>query len=233
MQRSLEEFLAYLSRLGEKDGIRIALVGGAVRDVLLGRDSFDVDVVVEADAVEFADRHFPDRKKRVFKYYRTCSVWFEEVGRVDFATARKEHYPQCASRPVISPATIEEDLFRRDFTINAMAWVLAGGVLDPSGPIDLYGGKKDLEDGILDVLHERSFCDDPIRILRGIRYCVRFDFRFSDRCLRLIEEARQKRYLELVPKERVVDEIGLIRKEPDPDRVFSMIRDLGLELPVG
>ncbi len=233
MQRSLEEFLSYLSGLGEEDGVRIGLVGGAVRDILLGRDSFDVDVVVEADAVDFASRHFPDRKKRVFKYYRTCSVWFEGVGRVDFATARKEHYPHCASRPVISPATIEEDLFRRDFRINAMAWLLINGALDPSGPIDLYGGREDLAQGILDVLHERSFCDDPIRILRGARYCVRLGFRFSDRCLRLIEEARDRRYLDLVPMERILDEIGLIRKEPDPERVFSMIEGFGLDLPVG
>ncbi len=229
MERKIKVFLGRLANYAKQEGIRIALVGGSVRDMLLGRDSFDIDIVLEADAIDFVRHWFPSSKKRVYKYFRTCSVW-TDIGRVDFATARTETYPSCASRPLITPARLEDDLFRRDFTINAMAILLKATENVFGQLIDIHGGKNDLSRGVLDVLHPRSFCDDPIRILRGIRYVVRFGFRFSDRCLELIKEARDKGYINLVPRDRLVDEYHLIQKEPIPERVFEEIkRYLGID----
>ncbi len=229
MESRVKEFLKRLANYAEQDGIRIALVGGSVRDILLGRDSFDIDIVVESDAINFVRRWFPDSKRREYKYFRTCSVW-TNIGKVDFATARTETYPSCASRPIITPSSLEDDLFRRDFTINAMA-ILLENTEDVLGQlIDIYGGRKHLSMGLLEVLHPRSFCDDPIRILRGVRYMVRFGFRFSDRCLELIKEARDKDYISLVPRDRLVDEYQLILKEGHSELVFEKIRDyLGID----
>ncbi len=226
MEKRIRELLGYIAKSSSKEGVRAALVGGAIRDLILNQPIWDVDVVLECDAIEFAERYFPDVKKVKYKYYRTCALFFEDEVRLDLATAREESYPKCADRPIIRPSTIEKDLFRRDYTINAMASCLRDEDLVLGEILDPYGGRRDLERGILDVLHDQSFCDDPIRIIRGIRYAVRFGFSFSERCLSLIEEAKRKDYLSLVSKDRIRDEIGLCRKEPNPSAVFSLARSL-------
>lgn len=225
MEKIVEDFLRLVSRYANEDGIRIALVGGSVRDILLRRSSFDIDILVESDAIDFVKRHFPKSKIREYRYYRTCSIW-TDIGKIDFASARQETYPQCASRPVISLSNIEKDLFRRDFTINSMAILLQDKDVPLSDLIDLYNGRADLEKGILDVLHDKSFCDDPLRILRGIRYKLRFGFDFSERCYRLIDEARENNYISLLPVDRLTDEYNLILKEPSPDEVLLLVKDL-------
>ncbi len=226
MEKKIEDLLRYIAEVCSLARIRSALVGGVVRDLFLSRPIVDVDVVLEADAIEFAETYFPDVKKVKHKYYRTCSLYFENGIRLDLATAREESYPECASKPVIWLSTIEKDLARRDYTVNAMAYYLQTGDELLGDFLDPYKGKRDLQDRILDVLHDRSFCDDPIRIIRGIRYAVRFGFSFSRRCLYLIEEAKRKDYLSLVNKDRLKDEIRLCKKEPDPEAVFSLAQNL-------
>jgi tRNA nucleotidyltransferase (CCA-adding enzyme) len=161
------------------DGREAWLVGGAVRDLLLGGTRADLDVVVERDAAEIAallgaEPHSHER-------FGTASVDLEGT-RVDVARARRETYPHPGALPDVEPATLRDDLRRRDFTVNAMALPLLG---QPK-LIDPHGGQADLHAGLLRVLHSESFVDDPTRSLRAARYAARLGFAIEPETLRLL-----------------------------------------------
>jgi len=161
----------------------VYLVGGAVRDLLLGRPRTDVDLVVEGDAAGLAAR----LGGAGAEHERFGTVKVEIDGHeLDIATARSETYPQPGALPVVAPAqSIEQDLDRRDFTINAMAIPLDG---EPR-LIDPRGGREDLGRGLLRVLHERSFEDDPTRAIRAARYASRYGFTLEPETDLLLREA--------------------------------------------
>jgi len=161
----------------------VYLVGGAVRDLLLGRPRADVDLVVLGDAGELAGR----LGGASAEHDRFGTVKVEVEGHeVDIATARTETYPHPGALPEVTPAaSVEADLDRRDFTINAMAVPLAGEVR----LIDPHGGREDLERGLLRVLHEGSFVDDPTRAIRAARYASRFGFALEPEADRLLRQA--------------------------------------------
>ncbi len=230
-----ESLISFLDRVVEFSscyGCRVALVGGCVRDILLGRKIWDVDIVVEGDAILFARKYFKEYIQVEYKYYRTCNLYIPQVGMIDLASAREEVYFGIAKRPVIRFASIEMDLFRRDFRINAMAVLLKRDWLQDFKVIDLYGGMDDLRNRRLDVLHDRSFLDDPIRILRGIRYCVRFNFEFSKRTSFLINQAKELSVLDKVDPNRIKDECRLMRKE-GVAKINQKLRELlGLDIDI-
>ncbi|HEU5062806.1 MAG TPA: hypothetical protein VFT79_06590 [Solirubrobacterales bacterium] len=170
----------------EKAEEPVYLVGGAVRDLLLGRPRADVDLVVEGDAAALAARLGGAEAQ----HERFGTVKVDLDGHeVDIATARTETYPEPGALPVVGPADgIEEDLARRDFTVNAMAIPLTG---EPR-LIDPHGGREDLRRGLLRILHPRSFEDDPTRAIRAARYASRYGFALeaeTDRLLRLADLA--------------------------------------------
>jgi tRNA nucleotidyltransferase (CCA-adding enzyme) len=163
------------------DAPDVFVVGGTVRDVLLGEErGDDIDLAVEGDAIEFAyllaaalgGHATPHRK------FGTAVVSGGDEGHVDVVTTRRESYDAPGALPTVEHAELAHDLHRRDFTINAMAASLGpeglGAIFDP------YGGRADLEGGVVRVLHDASFVDDPTRILRGITYEARFGFRFDE-----------------------------------------------------
>jgi tRNA nucleotidyltransferase (CCA-adding enzyme) len=158
----------------------VYLVGGAVRDLLLGRPRADVDLVVVGDAARLAAR----LGGAGVEHERFGTVKVEVDGHeLDIATARSETYPQPGALPVVAPAaSIEADLERRDFTINAMAIPLD----DETRLIDPRGGREDLERGLLRVLHPRSFEDDPTRAIRAARYASRYGFTLESETDRLL-----------------------------------------------
>jgi tRNA nucleotidyltransferase (CCA-adding enzyme) len=156
-------------------GARVYAVGGPVRDLLRGAPSRDADIAVEGDAAELARRLaevLGATRVTVHKAFGTAVVRTDEV-RIDVAATRSERYPRPAALPVVAPAGIEADLGRRDFTVNALAAVLTeprfGEVLDP------FGGRADLESGLIRVLHPASFRDDPTRLVRAVRYAARLE----------------------------------------------------------
>lgn len=158
----------------------IYLVGGAVRDLLLGRDRADVDLLVEGDATALA----AEFGGASVEHDRFGTVKADVEGHeIDIAGARTETYEKPGALPTVTPAaSVEEDLARRDFTINAMAIPLQG---EPR-LIDPYGGTADLEAGVLRVLHDRSFVDDPTRAIRAARYASRFGFGLEPRTEELL-----------------------------------------------
>ena len=166
--------LRQIGRLADERGVSVYLVGGVVRDLLLQRESLDLDLTVEGDGIAFA-RLVADRYGAglvVFERFATARLVFPDGLKMDIATTRRESYAQPALLPTVQPASIEADLSRRDFTINAIAVQLNrrqfGRVLDPCG------GQGDLRAHTIRVLHAGSFQDDPTRIFRAIRFEQRF-----------------------------------------------------------
>jgi tRNA nucleotidyltransferase (CCA-adding enzyme) len=207
----------------------VYLVGGSVRDILLGEPNFDVDIVVEGDAIglanELADKL--DGRVRAHRTFGTAVVLYGDDGRVDVVTARSESYHAPAVLPAVEPGTIDEDLHRRDFTINAMAVSLKGDAVGEL--VDPFGGRTDLEAGRIRILHDRSFIDDPTRILRAIRYEDRYGFRMDDDTVRLARECIATGHVGDLSGARLRDELVALLEEGDVSHAIPRLAELGAE----
>jgi tRNA nucleotidyltransferase (CCA-adding enzyme) len=193
------------------------LVGGAVRDLLLDRGGADLDVSIEGDVAALAE--LPGFSLEREGLFLTGGLEAEDA-KIDVAQARAESYPRPGTLPEVRPASIAEDLARRDFTINAMAFPLSGdGEL-----IDPHGGLADLREGLVRVLHGRSFVDDPTRALRAARYAARFGFELEAGTAGLLREAD----LSTVSEDRIDNELRRIAAEEDPGSALRLIRDWGV-----
>ncbi len=213
-----------LVAIATQRGEQAYLVGGSVRDLLLGRPQVDLDVAIEGDAIGLAQELAPT-EGRVVKHqaFGTASV---EIGasRIDLAQTRAETYERPGTLPTVYPASIDEDLRRRDFTVNAMALRLtppsAGALLDPCD------GCRDLERRALRILHERSFQDDATRMLRGVRYEARLDFRLEEETERLLR--RDLLYLDTMSGARLRAELAAIFFEGRTRQMLSRCQELGI-----
>ncbi len=196
----------------------VYLVGGAVRDLLLGRGRADVDLVVEGDAAALAG--LLGAEVVAHERFSTAKVKLDGH-EVDIASARAESYPRPGALPVVEPAEhVEADLARRDFTINAMAIPLRG---EPR-LIDPHGGREDLEAGLLRILHPRSFEDDPTRAIRAARYAARFGFEPEPETADLLSEAD----LGAVSDDRREAELLRLAGEDEAPRAFALLAEWGL-----
>jgi tRNA nucleotidyltransferase (CCA-adding enzyme) len=198
-------------------GERAFLVGGAVRDLLLGAPHPDLDVAVEGDAPEIARRLGANPVAHERFVTATVEV---DGGRVDLAATRTEHYPRPGALPEVEPASLERDLARRDFTVNAMAIPLAG---DPE-LIDPHDGLEDLRAGALSVLHPKSFADDPTRALRAARYAARLGFEIEPATFDLLTATD----LGTVSSERIEAELRRIATEDTAPAAFELLAQWGL-----
>lgn len=205
-------------------GVSLYVVGGAVRDLLLVRPNLDLDLVVEGDAVELARRLGAQSNSRVVVHSRFGTAKLYHVqGTLDIITARREDYPRPGALPVVQPGNLEADLFRRDFTINALAIRVEPG---PFGElVDPYGGKLDLESRLIRVLHPKSFIDDATRILRAVRYERRLGFQLEEATARLLR--RDVAMLDTISGDRLRHELELILKEPFPEKVLRRLDEVG------
>jgi tRNA nucleotidyltransferase (CCA-adding enzyme) len=188
----------------------VYVVGGAVRDALLGHPSYDLDLVVEGDVSAFAQRLAGRLGGRVQTHeaFGTAEIFYEG-GEIDVATARTETYAEPAALPEVRPATLEDDLARRDFTINAIAASL--GRDDFGRLVDPHHGRADLAAKTVRILHDRSFEDDPTRIFRAIRYENRLGFRMDPHTERLAREGMTG--VQRLSNERVREEIVALLSE--------------------
>lgn len=213
------------SSLADSLNFKIYLVGGIVRDLILGKDIFDLDIVVEGDAMRLAAGLSQKLSCEFVKHHAFGTATINWGGhKLDFATARTEKYSHSGSLPRVQAASLTEDLWRRDFTINAMAISLNKD--DYGKLIDIYRGLTDLKKGIIRVLHDQSFCDDPTRILRGIRFEQRFGFRFDSHTRGLLTKALKQKVFNLVNPHRLRNELILILKEAKPEPCLRRIADL-------
>jgi len=232
-----EEVAAQLVRAGEvadRREVGLWFVGGALRDLLLGRPLHDVDLAVEAaaaTALEFAmrlGRLSGWTLEKSHARFGTARLRAPGGLRVDVAATRREEYPAPASLPVVTgTTTIEEDLGRRDFTINAMARRvgrrgLAGGVLDP------FGGRRDLASRTLRLLHPKSLVDDPTRAYRAVKYAVRLGFAWDGEFEKAIRKARGAGAFGALSGDRMRRGMEEIFLEGDADQAARLIEDLEL-----
>ncbi len=221
---------AALELVSEKAG-EVYLVGGIVRDLLLGRPNFDLDFMSLAPAITLAgellpllqERFGPEVKLLQYPQFGTARLDLTPTLHLDLATARRELYPQPAALPTVEfPASLEEDARRRDFTINALALSLDGRLHDP------FGGLADLRDSLLRVLHPASFVDDPTRMIRGVRFAARLNYRFEPTTETWLHEALSDGYFALLSAERRRNELRLVLKEARPSKGLTLLHQHGL-----
>ncbi len=226
MPRPLADFIRACGHLADQKHVRVFLVGGFVRDPFLGVENFDVDVAVEGDAIVFAHELAKKFSCSVLTHKRfgTATLKFSERIKVDIATTRREVYQKPAALPDVYPGDIRTDLFRRDFTINAMAIGINGS--DYGKVFDFYGGQDDIKKRLIRALHSVSFFDDPTRILRAVRFEQRYDFKIENETLEWIKDACARHMLGVVHKHRLRDELVLIFKEEKPLKVLKRLYDL-------
>lgn len=222
--------LLLIGQRASKMGAAVYLVGGVIRDLLLEREpARDLDFVVIPDAVNFASEmvKFLGGKLKVFERFGTASLFLEDGLRLDFATARQEIYDAPAALPQVEGvASLKRDLYRRDFTINTLACSL---LPESYGKLhDFFGGREDLHRGVIRTLYHLSFVDDPLRLLRAVRFEQRFGFQIEENTRELIEKALRSRVLEKVSRSRLAGEISLIYAEDDPAAVLMRLHELGI-----
>lgn len=221
----LLQLVKEISGQAAERGQRVYLVGGVVRDLLLGYPNFDLDLAVEGDAVKLAQQVAETSQAKLLAHHRfgTAKLRYENF-TLDLATARKETYARPGALPAVTPGTVKDDLIRRDFSINAMAISLAAN--DYGELIDPYQGKSDLEHRLVRVLHPRSFTDDATRILRGVCYEQRFGFELEPETARLLK--RDIPMLDTISGDRMRHELEHIFEEKRPELVIKRLGDLGV-----
>jgi tRNA nucleotidyltransferase (CCA-adding enzyme) len=221
----LVNFMWVAGKLANSRGEKLYLVGGVVRDLLLGQANFDLDLVVEGNAIELAQQLGKINQGKITTHprFNTAKLQWDNWS-VDLATARSETYAKAGALPTVTPSSIDDDLSRRDFTINAMAIHLNPGYYGQL--VDPHGGHNDLKHKCIRVLHEKSFIDDATRIWRGLRYEQRLDFHLERKTL--IRLQRDIPMLDTISADRIRYEIECILKEKYPEKVFRRAQELGV-----
>jgi tRNA nucleotidyltransferase (CCA-adding enzyme) len=223
LPRQLLELVQDISGQAAKRGQKIYLVGGVVRDLLLGYPNFDLDLVVEGDAVKLAQQVAETSQAKLLAHHRfgTAKLRYENF-TLDLATARKETYARPGALPTVTPGTLKDDLIRRDFSINAMAISLAAN--DYGELVDPYQGKSNLEHRLIRILHPGSFSDDATRILRAVRYEQRLGFELEAQTAQLLK--LDIPMLDTISGDRIRHELELIFKEKQPELAIRRLAEL-------
>ncbi len=217
----LKEMVKIISQQAAGLNMTVYIVGGVVRDLLLERNVSDLDLVVEGDAIELAEQLAKKLEGKLVCYsqFKTATLHFTTGQRLDLATARKEEYSVPGALPKVSSGDIRDDLFRRDFTVNAMAICVS---LDRFGElVDFWGGREDLAKKKIRILHDLSFVDDPTRILRAIRFEGRLKFTIEAKTLGFIKNALGQGMIHRVKAPRFFSEFKKILME---DHFALMLR---------
>ncbi len=221
-----------IADIAEKEGIQAYVIGGYVRDLLLEGDSFkpkDIDILVLGSGIALAERvrqrinrHIP---LSVFRNFGTAMLKWNET-EIEFVGARKESYRRDSRKPVVEDGSLEDDQKRRDFTINTLAISLNpndyGRILDP------FDGRRHLQEELIKTPLEpgRTFSDDPLRMLRGIRFAARLDFRIEEQTFEAIRQNRER--IRIVSAERITDELNKILLTRKPSIGFKLLESSGL-----
>jgi len=217
-----------LGKVGESLGYRVYAVGGFVRDLILRRENYDIDVVVEGDGIQFAQvfgRQIGCRVK-VHKRMKTAALALPSGYKIDVATARMEYYDHPAAPPTVELSSIKMDLYRRDFTINTLAIELhprAFGNL-----LDFFEAQRDIKEGVIRVLHNLSFVEDPSRMFRAIRFEQRFGFQIGKHTQNLMKNAVSMGFLEKLSGVRLFAELELILREENPLSIIERMAEFDL-----
>ena len=227
-----QEIFHQISRVADQMDVECYVVGGYVRDIFLERPSNDIDVVVVGSGIAVAEqlKHQLGKKAHlsVFRNFGTAQVKFRQKGReyeIEFVGARRESYSHDSRKPIVEDGTLEDDQNRRDFTINAMAICLNsqrfGELVDP------FNGIADLEDGIIatPLDPEITFSDDPLRMMRCIRFATQLNFQIEDATYEALQRMADR--IEIVSGERIEVELNKIMMAPHPSIGFELLQRSG------
>lgn len=215
-----------IGKIGDRLNFSVFMVGGFVRDLFLGIKNYDLDIVVEGEGIKFARELGKDLGGRVRSHekFGTAIVILADGFKIDVATARREFYEYPAAFPKVELSSIKKDLYRRDFTINAMAIQLNQKYFGKL--IDFFGGQRDLRKGIVRVLYNLSFVEDPARIIRAIRFEQRYNFKMDRTTENFLKKAIDDKLLSRLRKKRITEELILILKEESPIKSLKRIEKL-------
>jgi tRNA nucleotidyltransferase (CCA-adding enzyme) len=222
------ELLGEFGKIAESIQMNAYLVGGVVRDCLLRRDNLDIDVVVEGDGLEFAEKICERYKarKRSHERFGTARVIFHDGFRIDVATARLEYYDRPASLPNVEWSSLKLDLYRRDFTMNTLAIRLNPGRFGEL--VDFFGGEKDIKDKVIRVIQNLSFVEDPTRIYRALRFAERFDFALGQQTRYLMQNAIRMGLPDQLDGRRLFGELKHVLREERPGPILEKMQELDL-----
>jgi len=218
-----------ISGIIEQEGVRAYVIGGYVRDMLLKQKSKDIDIVVIGSGIAIAEKFAKETKNAsgvtVFKNFGTAMLQYKDR-EIEFVGARKESYRANSRKPLVEDGTLEDDQNRRDFTINALAAGLNkdnyGDVLDP------FNGLDDLKAGIIrtPLAPSRTFSDDPLRMIRAIRFATKIGFRIEEHTYEAIKMHKER--IKIISNERIIDEVNKIMMTPKPSVGFKHFFHTGL-----
>src|SRR3990172_6502847 len=222
------EILKEAGIVADNLGFTAYTVGGFVRDIILKYENLDMDLVIEGDGIAFANT-FAERygcRVKTHEKFGTAVIVFPDGLKVDVASSRLEHYEKPAVLPTVERGSIQQDLYRRDFTINTLAVSL-----NPSGfgeLLDFYGAQRDIKEKVVRVLHNESFVEDPTRVFRAIRFEQRFSLKMSRHTHALITNAIKLNFFDKLSGKRLFSELVLILKEERPIKAINRMAELGL-----
>lgn len=216
-----------ICKLAAEQDVQAYAIGGYVRDIFLHRPSKDIDIVILGNGIAFAEAVAAklNVKVSVFKNFGTAMLRYQDM-EVEFVGARKESYRSDSRKPIVENGTLEDDQKRRDFTINALAIALHGSEFGTL--IDPFGGIADLEAKLIrtPLNPVETFSDDPLRMMRAIRFASQLNFRIDDESIAAIKSNLQR--IKIVSQERITDELNKIILSPKPSIGFNYLFDTGL-----
>jgi tRNA nucleotidyltransferase (CCA-adding enzyme) len=217
-----------LGRIGKELDVLVYVVGGFVRDLLLGMENDDIDVTIEGNGILFAETFASEFGCRVKSHekFGTAVIVFPDGFKIDVASTRLEYYSSPGALPTVERSSLKMDLYRRDFTINTLAIQLNSQEFGHL--IDYYGGQRDLQERSIRVLHNLSFVEDPTRVFRAIRFEQRLDFHIAKHTENLIKNAVKMEFLDKLGGKRLLTELVHILREKDPLRAVDRMNELGL-----
>ncbi len=228
LPKKIMDLIQSIIAAGDATGVSVFVVGGFVRDLLLGIENLDLDVVVEGDGIQFAQALKGKLGGRVRSHQKfvTAVLILEDGFKIDIASARMEYYERPAALPTVRMSSIKSDLFRRDFSFNSLAIQLNGA--DAYKLIDYFNGQRDLKNKAVRVLHNLSFIEDPCRAFRAVRFEQRFQFTIGKQTEAFLKNAVQKGLIHQLSGSRLMNEFTLLLKETRPAHCLLRMKDLGL-----
>lgn len=228
LPKRIEKILQDVGVTADRMGVPAYAVGGFVRDLLLGVENYDIDIVIEGDGIAFAEKFAKTAGARVRSHQRfgTAVIIFPDGFKIDVATARTEYYEYPTALPTVELSSIKKDLYRRDFTINTLAIRL--NKKDFGYLIDFFGGQRDLKEKTIRILHNLSFIEDPTRIYRAIRFEQRFGFKIARHTQSLIRSATKIDLFHRLAGRRLFTELVLILSEEDPSKPVARLAEFDL-----
>ncbi len=225
---TIMDMLRHIGEVAEEMGFTAYVVGGFVRDLFLYRHNEDIDIVIEGNGIAFAEAFARKKGLRINAYakFGTAVVIFPDGFKIDIASSRMEYYQFPAALPTVEMSSIKLDLYRRDFTINTLAICLNA---DRFGQlIDFFGGRRDLKEGVIRILHNLSFVEDPTRVFRAVRFEQRFGFTIGKLTAGLIENAVKMDFFKRLSGRRVFSEISHLLKEENPISALLRLKEFEL-----